>query len=88
LENSEKIRKEFALQPRALELLFGSITSGRFFRKLILFLSLLSGVIVDLYLSKYKFKGKKAPTTKETELRKQLMNYNLQNLKAFFANST
>jgi hypothetical protein len=37
---------------------------------------------VDLYTSKYKFKGKKAG--KEVELRKQLASYNLVNLKAFF----
>jgi len=63
LQNADKIKKEYEIQPKALEQLFG--------------------VIVDLYVSKYKFKGKKA-TGKEVELRKQLSNYNLVNLQAFF----
>lgn len=40
-------------------------------------------MIIDLYVAKYKFKGKKV-TGKEGELRKQLTNYNLVNLKTFF----
>jgi hypothetical protein len=39
-------------------------------------------VIVDLYVAKCKFKGKKA-AGKEAELRKQLASYNIVNLKAF-----
>ena len=38
---------------------------------------------MDLYIAKFKFKGKKVPG-REAELRKQLLNYNIVNLKAFF----
>lgn len=78
LNNGDELQAKFQKQPKALEALFGAMGYC------VILLIGISGVLIDLYLTKYKLKGKSIEG-KEGDLRIQLAHYSLENLKNFFS---